>query len=229
MELSKTVSRPYILKWLIENFAAVRNLFRVRLNREPIITAESLADFVHTRAAYIAQTSLFGYLKTRMGIKFRVLFEDETFSAEIHKASVKLFLSCLSDLTLYAVAMVARAGVLNDAELNALARHCHDRAHRAALAEVPPERRPENAEAAFANRLNAVRWADIPDGPEAFRGSEADLIRVAPVSDQFKDLDGEIVANSIRFRWHDVRDQMRKRLRGAEVAGDWRQMPDGKG
>jgi hypothetical protein len=39
------------------------------------------------------------------------------------------------------------------------------------------------------------------------------LLRYAPIVDEFKELDREIVRNSIRFRWRDVRAQLRRRLR----------------
>ena len=58
-------------------------------------------------------------------------------------------------------------------------------------------------------------------GEAAFDGSVRDLIRFAPVVDEFKALDEEIVTNSIRFRWLDVKQQLKKRLNAAGVASDW--------
>jgi len=59
-------------------------------------------------------------------------------------------------------------------------------------------------------------------GEAAFAGSVADLIRFAPVVDEFKMLDGKFVANSIRFRWRDVREQFRRRADAAAIVADWR-------
>ena len=59
-------------------------------------------------------------------------------------------------------------------------------------------------------------------GEAAFAGSIDDLIRNAPVVDEFKALDAPIVRNSIRFRWRDVREELRRRLDAAAVAADWR-------
>lgn len=157
-----------------------------------------------------------------MGTKFRPLFEDEVFSAEIHKASVKLFLSCLGDLTVYTVAKLVREGGMTDEEAERLAKYVFRESSRKALAEVPTDRIPPDVNDRFAERLADVHWPAIPDGPEAFLGSERDLVRFAPVTDEFKDLDEEIVTNSIKFRWQDVRAQIRKRLATAPLVDDVR-------
>lgn len=41
------------------------------------------------------------------------------------------------------------------------------------------------------------------------------------VINEFKELDREIVTNSIRFRWRDVRETCRRRVDGDEIARDW--------
>ena len=43
-------------------------------------------------------------------------------------------------------------------------------------------------------------------------------MRFAPVIDEYKALDREIVTNSIRFRWRDARDQLRRRLDAPALA-----------
>ena len=42
----------------------VAQAIKVRLDRGPIGTLERLVEFNRMRAAYVAQTSLYGYLKT---------------------------------------------------------------------------------------------------------------------------------------------------------------------
>ena len=187
----------------------------------------SLTRFVCTRSAYIAQTSLYGYLKTRMGTSFRQHFEDEAFSKVIRASAVKLFVACLSDLTVFAVATAARKGGLEAEECAALARRCF----RDALAEGVGEgdwiSLPEDTWQRFDARLGATLWADAAEGEAAFAGSAEALLRVAPVIEEFKALDARIVRNSIRFRWRDVRERLRKRLDGPALAAHWRRMAEG--
>ena len=47
---------------------------------------EDLKDFVQARSAHVTQTTLYGYLKTRMGHKFTLMVEDEIFSKSINLA-----------------------------------------------------------------------------------------------------------------------------------------------
>ena len=63
-------------------------------------------------------------------------------------------------------------------------------------------------------------------GLAVFSGSAADVVRFAPVSEEFKALDRTIVENSTRFRWIGVRDQLARRLDAAAVCADWRSRPE---
>ena len=47
------------------------------------------------------------------------------------------------------------------------------------------------------------------------------MVRVAPVTEDYKMLDRTIVENSTRFRWIGVRDQFARRIDAPAVAGDW--------
>ena len=202
----------------------LRAAFGERMRRSGIADVDALSAFLRTRSAYIAQTALYGYLKTRMGTSFRRHFEDEGFADVIHGSTVKLYASCLSDLTVFAAATAARDAALADEELAALARHCFREAFHAGLAEVAARHLPEGAADRFDARLRLTDWAEAAVRENAFRGSVGDLLRYAPVVDEFKHADEEIVRNSIRFRWRDVREQLRRRLDAAALADDWRRI-----
>ena len=186
-----------------------------------------MTRFVRTRSAYIAQTSLYGYLKTRMGTSFRRHFEDEAFSKVIRASAVKLFVACLSDLTIFAVATAAREGDLSAEDCAALARRCFRDAMSEGVGESDWISLPDNAWQRFEERVAATNWPNAAIGETAFAGSADEIIRIAPVVEEFKVLDERIVRNSIRFRWRDVREQLRKRLDGPAVAEDWRRIAGG--
>ena len=194
----------------------------VRFDRSPIASVEALVAFVRTRAAYVAQTALFGYLKTRMGTRYPALFQDPVFAASIRQARAEVFLSCLSDATVFAVAVAAGDGRLDRGACAALAEHCYRSALAESLADLDAEAASTAAVERFRRRAARTDWARSADGAAAFAGSERDLIRHAPVIDQFKELDRAIVANSIRFRWRDVRAQFRKRVDAEALCRDWR-------
>ncbi len=194
-----------------------------RFRKDPIESVESLGLFVQTRTSFIAQSSLHGYLKTRMGTSFRQYFQDDVFSRSIRISAIKVFSSCLSDLSVFAVATAGRDGGLTDPESAALARYTFDGALARHLDAKDLMHVPEGAFQAFVARTQETDWAQAAEGESAFMGSANDLIRYAPVIDEFKKLDREIVRNSIRFRWRDVRADFRKRVVGAAVAADYRQ------
>ena len=73
----------------------------------PIGTPESLARFLDERSSFIAQTSLYGYLQTRAGMRYPELVDDDSFVASINVAKWHLWLDCLSDLAVYAGSRVA--------------------------------------------------------------------------------------------------------------------------
>ena len=186
--------------------------FGPRFECHRLDTPELLAGFLHTRSSYVAQTSLYGYLKARMGTSYRIYFEDDAFSASIRMAAAKLFLSCLADLTVFAVALAERDGALPPGGAAALAARCFRQAADQGLADSGTDTVPAEALARLDLRLQTTDWSAAAEGRHAFAGSEADLVRFAPVIDEYKALDREIVMNSIRFRWRDVRDQLRRRL-----------------
>ena len=44
-----------------------------------ITSIQQLEIFIQERAAHVTQTTLYGYIKTRMGLKYTMMFEDKTF------------------------------------------------------------------------------------------------------------------------------------------------------
>lgn len=202
--------------------AALRASLEDRFFPRPIGSVDALERFVGTRAAYVAQTSLYGYLKTRMGTRYPEHFNDPVFALSIRAAAVRLFASCAADLTVYAVAVTGAEGRLDAAASAGLAQHCFGGALAAGLGASAGEELPADAPARFAGRAQRTLWAGAARGLDAFAGSADDLIRFAPVTDAFKALDRDIVRNSIRFRWLDVRGQVNRRVDGAAVCADWR-------
>jgi hypothetical protein len=55
------------------------------------------------------------------------------------------------------------------------------------------------------DRVARTDWLAVGNDEAAFTESPAGLVRWAPVMDELKELDEEIVLNSVRFRWQEVR------------------------
>ena len=211
-----------MLRDLLSLVSGLPAAFADRLRPRPVADVEDLAWFVRTRSAYVAQTSLYGYVKTRMGTKFREYFEDEVFSPVLRAAAARLFVSCAADLSVFAAAVAGRDGALAAGEAAALARRCFEAALDEGLGEADGGELPADVRAAFGERVQRTNWIAAERGETAFAGSVDDLVRVAPIADELKELDREIVRNSIRFRWRDVREQLRRRMKEDALRDSWR-------
>lgn len=177
--------------------------------RDPIDSAAALERFLETRSTYVAQTSLYGYLRTRTGVRYPELFHDPDFVRSINIAKWHIWLDCLSDLAVYAAGMMASQTPDRVAEADALVRR---------LVQTILDRtgRPEDAGEGYAAhadrvraRLEAFSSQGFADGEGVFTASPGSLTKWAPVVEELKALDDEIVTNSVRFRWHEIRRELR--------------------
>ncbi|MFQ5566203.1 MAG: hypothetical protein ACE5EU_07560 [Paracoccaceae bacterium] len=199
-----------------------RRIISIRFDKSAIQDVDDLVEFIQTRSAYVAQTSLFGYLKTRMGTRYRQVFEDEKFLPSINNAKWRTFGACLSDLTVFAAALTGSDNGLGENEISKLARRCFSEAARQTFddAEVG-DVRAEIVES-FDGRVKRTHWPNAAIGENAFTYSPKVLLESAPIADELKEQDAEIVTNSIRFRWRDVREQLRNRIDRDAICADWR-------
>jgi hypothetical protein len=191
----------------------------------PIDSVAALEDFIATRSAYVAQKTLYGYVKTRMGIRYPAMFEDKKIIASLNIAKLEVFAACLSDLTTYAVATVLPAG--DDGARLSMARRCYAAGLRANAGEESSEFSPQTASDEFERRLALTDWRVRARTPDNFSESPRALVRWAPIEDKLKKFDTEIVENSVKFAWRDIREQFRKRLDADAVAADWARQPAG--
>lgn len=189
-----------------------------RVRRGPIETPQALRAFLASRASFIAQTGLYGYLRTRAGQRYPELFEDDAFVASINIAKWHVWLACLSDLTVYAGRLLVRDGMPSE-RAGALMRRLLEEV----LAEtgVPAEADAEfPAHAArVRSRIALTPWTRVEDDEGCFHESPAALVKWAPVVENLKRLDEDIVRNSVRFHWQEVRRELRRDLDPAAIAG----------
>ena len=203
---------------------ALRDFLGGRRNRaRPVVERADLRRFLETRANYVAQFSLNGYLRTRAGVRFPELFDDDTFVASIKQATWHVWLACLSDLAVYAGLLILQRTNGSSDEIRNFVRSVVD--ELLASHGTPPDAGPEFA--AHAERVRArlalCDWSGLADDESAFSESPEALVRYAPVIDELKALDAPIVRNSVRFRWQEIRRDLRRDLRAEELLAEWRQ------
>ncbi|QPC87813.1 hypothetical protein GA830_14465 [Mesorhizobium sp. NBSH29] len=204
------------------------NRLSVRRDTGPINDSELLADFVTTRAALVTQKKLYGYLKERIGMRYPKMFADEEFSRSINIAKMQVFAASLADLTIHCVAHVGTDQRLEQGDFNALAVWCYGQGVAANEEQAPNAVTVSRWLSEFGARADKANWHNIAAGASAFTESPKALIRWAPIADEHKNYDREIVENSMRFAWNEVRTEFRERLDAAAVSSDWksRSKPD---
>lgn len=186
--------------------------FRRRDARDPVSTLDGLSEFMDSRSSFVAQTSLYGYLRTRAGMRYPTLFEDDDFVASINIAKWYLWLACLSDVSVYAGGLIATRSGVPGCRVGALMSEATARV--LARTGTPADSGPDFADraAAVRARLSACDWHAVGDDESAFTQSPAALVEHAPIIRELMSLDEEIVRNSVRFRWQEVRRELRRCL-----------------
>jgi hypothetical protein len=206
------------LSWSLLNPLALWSTIRPYLGlgggaaAEPIGTRDALARFIDSRASFVAQTSLYGYLRTRAGMRYPELFDDDAFVGSINVAKWHLWLDCLADLAVHAGGRLAQHAPLQVPAIAEL---------MSAVVEdvIAKAGTPAEAGDGFASHAIQVRdrvsrtdWLTVGPDESAFTQSPDGLVKWAPVTVELKELDAEIVRNSVRFRWQQVRRELARQL-----------------
>jgi hypothetical protein len=205
------------LQWVADALARLS----IRRDYAPLDTVERLFQFVSTRSALVAQKKLYGYLKERMGLRYPKEFENDAFVRSIDIAKMQVFAASLSDLTVFAMAHMSANTDINEVERRAMAIACYAAAMRDNAGEAPDQASLKQWTDDFRARADAVHWANVAAGESPFTESPKALYRWAPIADELKKYDREIVENSIRFAWNEVTQDYRKRIDAAAVVRDW--------
>lgn len=161
--------------------------------RKRIASLEDLVAFLREEAARVAQVSLFGYLRARMGTQWPAHFEDPAFAPAIQTAQQAGYRMCLADLAVFAVAEIGGSAQTVEA----------------LFAELGEQIEP------IAERMAALD-ANAP-AETAFHPSLERLIDLAPVSLDFQTRDREAFTNALTLRWAEVRRRFHARVDRGEL------------
>ena len=203
--------------------STIKSMLRtIGLLSDPTVeTRQQLYDFIDTRAAYVSQVTLYTYVKARAGTQYPKLFQNTDFLTSLRIARWHIYGAAICDLSLFAVAQLKRGGGLDDKKASELVAEMLD---GILLDYQQDDIDPElftamgdkgKQRAAFAN------WNLIADGAAAFQSSSDAVFRWAPIADELKNDDEEIVRNSIHLRWIGVRRDLKALIKPDLVLADW--------
>ena len=76
-------------------------LFKAFIPKKKIKNLDDLENFIQTKAAWVSQVTLYGYLKTRMGTRYVLHFDNDEFIGSVNLAKWNIYSTALQDLTLF--------------------------------------------------------------------------------------------------------------------------------
>ena len=171
---------------------------------QSIRSKEDLKDFIQARSAHVTQTTLYGYLKTRMGHKFTLMVEDEIFSNSINLAKWNIYMAALADCTFYVFSYLILEKNLKENDCKDIYLSILENEKKNGLSEEIYQR----AKLDFLKRLDNVDFKKYYLS-NAFEESGLALYNWSPIADELKVLDKEIVLNSIKLKWNLVENEFK--------------------
>ena len=177
---------------------------KITSNFGSIKTKEDLQSFVQERAAHVTQTTLYGYLKTRIGTRYQLMLDDEKYSESVNIAKWNIYVSALSDLTLYVFSYLIDKKNLKENDSEEIFMNIINNELKNGLSEELFN----NSKKDFNSRLKIVNWNKF-HFEKPFKNSGLALYSWSPIADELKVLDKEIVLNSIMLKWNLVENEFK--------------------
>ena len=184
-------------------------LFKAFIPKKKIGNLDDLETFVQSKSAWVTQVTLYGYLKTRMGTRYVLHFENDKFMESVNQAKWNIYSVALQDLIFFTFSYLK----VNFNYLEA------DKAKEVFLKILDDEisnKMPldliEETKENFNERLQNINWDnycnDLPFNPSALS-----LFKWAPIADELKILDRKIVLNSMILKWDIVKKEFTERVK----------------
>ena len=181
-------------------------LFKGILPKKKIKNLEDLKSFIQRKSAWVSQVTLYNYLKTRMGTKWVLHFDDEKFLSSINKAKWNIYSVALQDLIFYSLSYLK---VFYNFEETDKALFIYEKILDMEFKNGMPEEVIIESKKKFNERLLKIDWKEHYNSLP-FNESALALYEWAPIADELKILDRKIVLNSMILKWDNIKDEFSK-------------------
>ena len=197
------------LKTLISTLKDMRNYIfpikKITSQFSKINSIEDLQNFIQERSAHVTQTTLYGYIKTRIGTRYPLMLEDEKFSNSMNIAKWNIYMTALSDCTYYTFSYLIDKKNLKQNDAKKIYFSILDNETKNGL----DKQLSENAKLEFVNKMHSLNWNNYhQDKP--FYSSGLALYEWSPIAEELKVLDKQIVLNSIKLKWNLVENEFKE-------------------
>jgi len=183
-------------------------LFKAFIPKKKIQTLDDLEIFIQTKSAWVSQVTLYSYLKTRMGTRYVLHFENDEFMKSVNLAKWNIYAVALQDLTFFTFSYLKVNHNYNQIDK---AKEVFLKILDDEVSNKMPLNIVEDAKKNFNKRLLDLNWdnyfSDLPFNPSALS-----LYEWAPIADELKTLDRKIVLNSVILKWDVVKKEFNDRI-----------------
>ena len=184
-------------------------LFKSILPKRKIKNISDLKLFIQRKSAWVSQVTLYNYLKTRMGTKWVLHFDDEKFLSSINKAKWNIYSIALQDLTFYSLSYL---NVFYNYQEITKAQEIYEEILNNEIANGMPEEVIFKGKEKFNDRLKKIDWQTYYKS-WPFNESALALYEWAPVAEDLKSLDRKIVLNSMILKWDNIKEEFAKLIK----------------
>ena len=183
-------------------------LFKAFVPKKKLTNLDELEDFIQSKSAWVTQVTLYGYLKTRMGTRYVLHFENDKFMGSVNLAKWNIYAVALQDLTFFSFSYLKN--ILNYQDTSKakeiFLKILDDETNNKMPLDII-----EFSKKNFDERLQSINWEnyhkDIP-----FNQSALSLHKWAPIAEELKLLDRKIVLNSVILKWDIIKKEFRERI-----------------
>ena len=181
-------------------------LFKAFIPKKKIKNLDELEHFIQTKSAWVTQVTLYSYLKTRMGTRYVLHFDNDVFMSSLNIAKWNIYSVALQDLTFFTFSYLKVN--LNYQNIDQ-AKEIFNKILDDEISNKMPLDIIEKAKKNFDERFKNINWesyhGDLPFNPSALS-----LYKWAPIAEELKSLDRKIVLNSMILKWDIIRKEFEK-------------------
>ena len=184
------------------------SLFKAFIPKKKIRSIDDLEKFIQTKSAWVSQVTLYSYLKTRMGTRYVLHFDNDEFMESVNKAKWNIYAVSLQDLILFTFSYLK---VHFNLEEMSKAKEIFIRILDDETTNKMPLDIIEKSKKIFDERLQSVNWEKYHDNLP-FNPSAISLYEWAPIAEELKILDRKIVLNSMILKWDIIKKEFKERI-----------------
>ena len=184
------------------------SLFKAFIPKKKIKNLDDLENFIQTKSAWVSQVTLYSYLKTRMGTRYVLHFDNDEFMKSVNQAKWNIYAVALQDLSFFVFSYLKvnfnfqETDKAKEIFFNIL----DDETNNNMPLEII-----KDAKENFEERLKKINWDnyynDLPFNPSALS-----LYKWAPIAEELKNLDRKIVLNSVILKWDVIKKEFKDRI-----------------